>query len=68
MTKNFPIDLVYLWCDDTDEVWRAKKQQHLLVENKLDSQSTNDCRFANNDELKYSLRSVAQYAPWINHI
>ncbi len=65
---DFPIDLVYLWCDDTDEVWRAKKQKHLLVENKLDSQSTNDCRFANNDELKYSLRSVAKYAPWINHI
>ena len=20
-----PIDLVYAWCDDTDEKWRAKK-------------------------------------------
>lgn len=28
----------------------------------------NKCRFINNDELKYSLRSVQKFASWINHI
>ena len=66
--RDYPIDIVYLWCDDTDKQWQTKKQQYLSNEKHLDSQSTSDCRFANNDELKYSLRSVAKYAPWINHI
>ena len=32
-----------------------------------EKQSIND-RLSNNDELKYSLRSIFQYMPWINHI
>ena len=31
-------------------------------------QTTNKGRFVSNDELKYSLRSVEKYAPWINKI
>ena len=30
--------------------------------------STGDIRFFDNDELKYSLRSLEKNAPWINHI
>ena len=29
---------------------------------------TNDARISNNNELKYSLRSVMKYAPWVNKI
>ncbi len=62
------IDLVYLWCDGSDETWLAKKDKYAIMEGKTLSVSNNKCRFVNNDELKYSLRSVAEFAPWVNNI
>ena len=63
---NFPIDLVYLWVDGNDPVWREKRSGHNVV---LGNEShNNEARWRNNDELKYSLRSVEKYAPWINRI
>jgi hypothetical protein len=32
------------------------------------NQSNIECRFYDNDELKYSLRSVERFAPWVNKI
>lgn len=61
------VDLVYLWVDDSDPKWKAKKNK-LLGEESFNKDSIDDCRFKNNDELKYSLRSVEKYAPWINNI
>lgn len=67
--KDFPIDIVYLWCDSADESWRQKKNNELKKYGKpLDNDSVDECRFINNDELKYSLRSLEKYASWINKI
>lgn len=67
--ENFPVDIVYLWCDSSDDNWRQKKNDELKKYGKeLDNDSVGDCRFINNDELKYSLRSLEKYAPWINNI
>ena len=61
------VDLVYLWVDDSDPIWREKLRR--TTDNaSLDKESADDCRFKNNDELKFSLRSVEKYAPWINKI
>lgn len=61
------IDLVYSWVDSSDIEWQKKKQNY---EQNYDlSTGANDkSRFVDNDELKYSLRSVEKYMPWINHI
>ena len=63
------IDLVYLWVDGNDP---ELKQKRLYWQNqygaKVDPQATDKCRFIDNQELKYSLRSVEKYAPWINNI
>src|SRR5574344_661291 len=64
------IDLVYLWVNGDDETW-AKKKAHALAKRTgetLSKDSVDKCRFQDNDELKYSLRSVEKYAPWINKI
>lgn len=64
MTK---IGLVYLWCDSTDEEWSAKRkrfQQYDCIE----KTAAADCRFINNNELLFSMRSVAKFVPWVNHI
>lgn len=62
------IDLVYLWCDGSDEKWLEKKNRYAAAEGMSVSTGNEKCRFVNNDELKYSLRSVAEFAPWVNNI
>lgn len=66
--NSFPIDLVYLWVDDNDPIWKKKKESFLKINKNNSKETTGDARWRNNDELKYSLRSVEKYAPWINHI
>ncbi len=60
------IDIVYLWVDGSDPKWMAKRKAYL---GELSGNWAN-CkgRFADNDELKISLRSVEMYAPWIRKI
>lgn len=67
--NDFPVDIVYLWCNANDPKWREKKNNELQKYGKsLDKDSIDECRFIENDELKYSLRSLEKYAPWINNI
>ena len=60
------IDLVYLWVDGNNPEWQAKRAAFL--DGKTDNSLTNSRSYLNNDELKYSLRSVERYAPWIRNI
>lgn len=61
------IDLVYLWVNGNDPAWVAKRNK---IIGKTEQMSAVNCdgRYADNDELKYSLRSVEKYAPWIRRI
>lgn len=61
------IDLVYMWVDGNDPVWQEKRNKFIGVPTE---KSTTNCkgRYANNDELKYSLRSIEMYAPWVRNI
>lgn len=61
------IDLVYLWVDGSDPQWLEK---HNACIGKTEEKSTVNCkgRYADNDELKYSLRSVEMYAPWVRKV
>ena len=63
MKSNIPIiDLVYLWVDDSDLKWLKKKESYL--NGKINSVG----RYQNNQELKYSLRSIEKHLPWIRKI
>jgi len=61
------IDLVYLWVDGNDPEWQAKRK-HFFGNTVENSEINCKGRHANNDELKYSLRSAEKYAPWIRKI
>lgn len=65
--NNLAIDLVYLWVDGDDSEWLAKRNTFI---GNVEQSSSANCkgRYMNNDELKFSLRSVEKYAPWINSI
>lgn len=72
MTVNkmlFPIDIVYLWVDGADKNFIDIKNKYLKkVKTGKYVDDVKDQIFRNNDELKYSLRSIEKNAPWINHI
>jgi len=61
------IDLVYLWVDGSDPAWQAKHDAVIGSQHEGDGVNCKG-RFTNNDELKYSLRSVEMYAHWIRRI
>lgn len=66
--SNYPVDLVYLWVDGDDISWLKKKITAQAKEANLSENAVDEARFREFDELKYSLRSVEQNLPWINHI
>lgn len=67
---TFPIDAVYTWVDGDDPAWRERMLRARAEAEGVDfhpeSQAVN--RFQSRDELKYSLRSLEMYAPWIRHV
>lgn len=59
--------MVYLWVDGNDPAWQAKRSAFIGGPQEASSVNCKG-RYANNDELKYSLRSIERYAPWIRKI
>lgn len=60
------IDMVYLWCDGSEIEFQKRRQQYLPQTENIEVSGIK--RFFNNDELKYSLRSLEKNASWINHV
>lgn len=60
------IDLVYLWVNGNDPKWIAKR--NACIGDTTTKAENCKGRYADNDELKYSLRSIDRYAPWIRKI
>ena len=64
-----PIDLVYTWVNGADEVWQARRREtEAEIDGELPPTANDPARYISHDELRYSLRSVEAYLPWINHI
>lgn len=61
------VDMVYLWVNGNDPEWQ-RKHNAIVGHTEADSATNCDGRYADNDELKFSLRSVEKYAPWIRKI
>ena len=67
--ENYDVDLVYLWVDGNDPKFQKLKDSYKeLQEEKFSTQSSGSGRYEQVDELKYSLRSVERYLPWIHHV
>ena len=64
---NFDIDLVFSWVDGSSKEFQA--QRALRMKNYVVGEGDDSAaRFRQIDELKYALRSVHMYAPWIRRI
>lgn len=61
----FDIDIVFTWVQTTPE-FNAKKA--LWLEKSKKPSDNNNNRYSNSEELKFAIRSVYKYAPWVRHI
>lgn len=62
------IDIVYTWVDGSDPKWIKRKKEKLNEVGKVLPDSNSESRFKDNQELRYSLRSIHKFAPWVNKI
>jgi glycosyltransferase involved in cell wall biosynthesis len=67
---TFPVDLVYTWVDGRDPAWNQARLDRLagLTGTATTRESSGQARFVSRDELRYSLRSVHLFAPWVRRI
>lgn len=70
LPNSLCIDVVFTWVNDSDPEWRkrfekAKKNGAITP---TGAYALDSARFANHDELRYSLTSVLRYLPWVNRI
>ena len=56
------IDIVYNYVNGNDTEWVQKRNAYAMDNNNT------ACRFRDNQELMYSLRSIDMYAPWIRKV
>jgi len=65
---DFPVDVVYTWVDGSDPVLAAKRAAHLPPGERYDALRQGENLYRDNDELRYSLRSLDRYAPWVRRV
>lgn len=62
----FPVDAVYTWVDGDDPSWQQRKAR--AKGEAYHAESASDARFISRDELRYSVRSLHLFAPWIRNV
>ena len=65
---SFPVDIVYTWVDADDPFFQHQLQSQLIPTSAFKKEAYYESRFKSRDELKYSLRSIFEYAPWVRNI
>ncbi|MEU0810001.1 stealth family protein [Streptomyces sp. NPDC005970] len=63
---RFPVDVVYTWVDGQDPAWLRRRAE--AAGTAYHEEAANAARFISRDELRYSLRSLHQNAPWIRKV
>jgi len=65
------VDVVVAWVDGSDRRHRAKRQRYLAergTDAKPERVAIDERRFSDNDEIRFCLRSIHNYAPWARTI
>lgn len=65
---SFPVDFVFTWVNGSDPALAAKKKPYLPPGDQPDQEARGDSLYRDNDELRFALRSLETYAPWIRRI
>jgi hypothetical protein len=70
-SRGDAIDVVIAWVDGRDPKHRAKRKRYLADpggDAKPERVATDERRFSDNDEIRFCLRSIRNYAPWVRTI
>ncbi|MCX5308076.1 MULTISPECIES: Stealth CR1 domain-containing protein [Streptomyces] len=69
---DFPVDAVITWVDAADPAWRRRRDRAAEAAAGATGRRTGidlaDNRYRDRGELRYCLRSIAAYAPWIRRV
>jgi hypothetical protein len=66
---RFDIDVVYTWVDGDDPAWLDARDDRIrALGGTPDARSSGAARFRSRDELRYSMRSIHLFAPWVRRI
>lgn len=65
-TVTFPVDVVYTWVDGADPAWLRRRAE--FSGEGYHAEAANAARYLSRDELRFSLRSLHLYAPWVRNI
>ena len=66
---RFEVDVVYTWVDGDDEAWLAARDARITSLGGTPSQrASGAARYRSRDELRYSMRSLHLFAPWVRRI
>ncbi|MBQ1091946.1 stealth family protein [Streptomyces sp. B93] len=63
---RFPVDVVYTWVDGNSPRWRRRRAEWTAAG--YHEEAANAARYLDHDELRHSLRSLSQYAPWVRTV
>ena len=63
---RFPVDVVYTWVDGSDPAWLRRRAE--FGGEGYHEEAGNAARYLSRDELRYSLRSLHMYAPWVRNV
>jgi Stealth protein CR1, conserved region 1 len=62
------IDVVIAWVDGRDPKHRRKRERYLAdpgADDQPEQVASKERRFSDNDEIRFCLRSIRNYAPWV---
>lgn len=66
---TFPVDVVYTWVDGEEPAMREKRARYKGQGTaEILDKEVNASRYTSHDELKYSLRSLQMYAPFVRNV
>ena len=66
---RFDVDVVYTWVDGDDEDWLAARDQRITgLGGTPSARAGGASRYRSRDELRYSMRSLHLFAPWVRRI
>ena len=68
LEPDFPVDVVYTWVNGADPAHAAKRAACPPGQRDIHPDGLDRARFRDNEELRYSLRSLESFAPWARKV
>ncbi len=66
---RFDVDVVYTWVDGDDDAWLAARDARITgLGGTPSARAGGASRYRSRDELRYSMRSLHLFAPWVRRI